>query len=338
MKVLYVGHYMPGCTTHMRGEYLKKLLSPEEFRVVDIDFPIAETSPLFRSIGWRFKSGPFIWKINHYFEKRIRDEGNFDLVWIDKGVFIRPEILEKLKSSSNTLVHYTPDTAFTLNRSELFYKALPLYDYCITTKSFEIKYYEERKVKHLLYCTQGYDPGLHKIYNSFHKKQGIAFVGLYEDSRAEVIARLMEKKYQVSLAGAGWKSFAHKFKNKDNLSYLGEGLFGEAYAKLISGSLMGLGLLAKKFPELHTTRTFEIPACGTALVTERNEETKSYFNEDEAIFFSDINELVERIGTLMVQQESLKAISEKGYQKITGGGYDYSSILTGLLNKMGLRE
>ena len=37
------------------------------------------------------------------------------------------------------------------------------------------------------------------------------------------------------------------------------------------------GLLAKWVPELHTTRTFEIPACGTALVTERNSETALVF-------------------------------------------------------------
>lgn len=328
---------MPGCTTHMRGEYLKKILKPEEFRVVDIDFPIAETSPLFRSIGWRFKSGPLIWNINNYFEKRIKGAGNFDLVWIDKGVFFRPGILEKLKSNSNTLVHYTPDTAFSLNQSELFYQALPLYDYCITTKSFEKKFYEESNVNHLLYCTQGYDPGLHRIYHSFEEKHGIAFVGLYEDSRAEVLAKLLERKLQIRLAGEGWRSFAHKFRRKENFNYLGEGLFGEAYARLISGSLIGLGLLAKKFPELHTTRTFEIPACGTALVTERNDETKSFFSDDEAIFFSDIPELIERVESLMAHPESLNTISEKGYQRISWGGYDYPSILAGLLKQMDLR-
>ena len=64
MKVLYVGHYTPGCTTHMRGEYLKVLLQPEEFRVVNIDIPIAETFPIFRQIGCLFKLGPFIRNVN----------------------------------------------------------------------------------------------------------------------------------------------------------------------------------------------------------------------------------------------------------------------------------
>lgn len=337
MKVLYVGHYMPGCTTYMRGEYLKALLKPEEFRVVDIDFPIAETAPVFRSLGWRFKFGPLISKINNYLEEKLRGDADFDLVWIDKGVFIKPGILEKLKNPTNTLVHFTPDTAFTHNRSEFFYKALPLYDYCVTTKSFEKKYYEERRVKHLLYCTQGYDPGLHRIYNPFNEKHGIAFVGQYEEWRGEVIARLVERNFPVKLAGADWSSFAHKLRHKNNLSYLGQGLFGEAYARLFSESLIGLGLLAKKFPELHTTRTFEIPACGTALATERNEETKSFFLEEEALFFSDISELTDRIESVMAQKELLKAITERGQQKVVQGGFDYPSILKALLKQMKLR-
>jgi spore maturation protein CgeB len=322
----------------MRGNYLKSLLKPEEFRVVDIDIPMAETSALFKSIGWRFKMGPLIRRINKHFEKVIHGAGNFDLVWIDKGVFIYPEILDKLKNSSNTLVHFTPDTAFTHNQSELFYKALPLYDYCITTKSFEKHFYEERRVKRLLYCTQGYDPDLHKIYYPFQEKHGIAFVGQYEEGRGELITKLIERNYPVRLAGADWENFANKFRHKSNLSYLGSGLFGEAYARVLSGSLIGLGLLAKKFPELHTTRTFEIPACGTALATERNEETSHFFHKEEAIFFSDLPELMERIDALMTRNELLKLISEKGNRKVVAGGYDYPSILSALLNQMGLKS
>jgi hypothetical protein len=322
----------------MRGEYLKAILQPEEFKVIDIDIPISETFSLFRSVGWRFKLGPLIWRINDYAEKQIRGDGDFDVVWIDKGVFIRSQFIKKLKSESNTIVHFTPDTAFTHNQSKFFYDALPLYDYLITTKSFEKRFYHAKKVKHLLYCTQGYDPALHRIYNSFNEKDGIAFVGQYEEWRAEVIARLLERNLNIKLAGADWKAFAYKFRNKSNLSYLGSGLFGEAYARLISGSLIGLGLLAKRFPELHTTRTFEIPACGTLLATERNEETETFFLEDEALFFSEIEELVEKIESVLADKELLRNLTDNGHRKITTVGFDYPSIMEKLLKQMDLKK
>ena len=95
------------------------------------------------------------------------------------------------------------------------------------------------------------------------------------------------REFEIKLAGADWRRFAGKHRHKSNLQFFGEGLFSEAYAKLISGSLIGLGLLAKNFPEKHTTRSFEIPACGTVLATERNEELNSFYSEDEVLFFSD---------------------------------------------------
>lgn len=39
------------------------------------------------------------------------------------------------------------------------------------------------------------------------------------------------------------------------------------------------GALSRRFPERHTTRTFEIPACGTVLITEWNEEISVFLGE-----------------------------------------------------------
>ena len=336
MKILYVGHYMPGCTTRMRGEYLEELLNPSVFDVVDIDQPINKTFPLFRPLGWRLKAGPLIYQINKYLKKRIDKVDEFDLVWIDKGVFIDPNILARLKSTRNKLVHFTPDTAFMHNQSELFYDALPLYDYCVTTKSFERKYYESRGVRQLLFCTQGYDPRLHKSYHSFSEKKGIAFVGKHDAWREQVIAKLLEEGFEIKLAGADWNRFARKNQYKSNLQYYGEGLFGEAYANLISGSLIGLGLLAKHFPEKHTTRSFEIPACGTVLATERNEELLSFYGEKEVLFFSDLPELIEKIKNGIADLQSLEEHGIRGRQAVVSGGYDYRSIMEKLLHQMNI--
>src|SRR5215216_5893590 len=120
MKVLYVGHYNEGSTSGMRGEYLKEILPIEEFLVVNIDIPLEKTSGLFRSLGWRYRVGPLIKNINNYIIESIKGNYSYDLVWIDKGVFIDPEIIYKLKKNSNKLVHFTPDPAFTYHQSKLF--------------------------------------------------------------------------------------------------------------------------------------------------------------------------------------------------------------------------
>src|SRR6476660_1292662 len=142
MKVLYIGHYDVGSTSRMRGEYLKELLPGSEFKAVSIDPPLNATPRILRSVGWRYKKGPLIKNINNHIKNELGNVYAFDLVWIDKGVFIDPEIVHQLRKNSRRLVHFTPDPAFTYHRSKLFYQSIPNYDFCITTKSFEIESYK----------------------------------------------------------------------------------------------------------------------------------------------------------------------------------------------------
>jgi spore maturation protein CgeB len=263
----------------------------------------------------------------------LKNDFIYDLVWIDKGVFIDPRIINILRKGSTKLVHFTPDPAFTYHQSELFYEALGHYDYCITTKSFEIPEYRKHGVN-TIFCTQGYDPELHKPYHDFSQKNGVVFIGHKEDEREEIIGKLIEMGVRVTIAGNHWDKFAAKRKKYQNLVYKGKGLFGDDYAKEISGAKIGLGLLSKWVPELHTTRTFEIPACRTALVSELNTETQSIFKEDEVLFYKDIKEMVEKVEHYLAHPELLKNITEKGFAKVQDGEFSYNQILKKLLKEI----
>jgi spore maturation protein CgeB len=336
MTVLYIGHYDEGSTSGMRGGYLKKILQPQSFTVANIDIPLNATNRFFSSLGWRYKIGPFISNINNYILSVINNQWNYDLVWVDKGVFIKPSILKRLRAQSKKMIHFTPDPAFTYHRSSLFYKAIPFYDACITTKSFEENAYRQAGAKQLIITTQGFKPGLHKPYHSFEQKKGIVFIGHHEKNREEILTALLEKKYHITLAGIGWASFVKKNSSQYNFNYLGNGIFGTAYAEKISGALLSLGLLSKIIPELHTTRTFEIPACGTALFTECNAETEKIFAADEVFFFGSKNELLEKVDAAFSNRLMLQEVTEKGMKKVREGGYDYETILKNIIQQLNL--
>lgn len=332
MRVLYIAQYGEGSTSRMRGECLAAILSPAAFEVIDLDVPLKRHSRLVRSLGWHFKTGPLVADVNGYIRENMR--GPYDLVWIDKGIFIEPAVIRDMNTAIR--VHYTPDTAISFNQSRLFFRSIPFYDYCITTKSFELDGYREKGARNLLYCTQGYDPRFHGPYTPFNEKKGAVFIGLREEGKEKVIARLLEEKIEVTLAGAGWDKFARRHKNDPMLSYMGKGIYGEAYGRLISRHRLGLGLMSGRFPERHTTRTIEIPACGTALVGERNQDTQSIFQEDEAFLFGDIDELLEQVKRAYRDPQYLQRVTEKGYQRITCGNFDYSSLLKGVLMEINI--
>lgn len=329
---LYIGQYSEGTTSNMRANQLFEILNSENAEVIDTHIPFFKTNKLFRSLGFRYKNGPLISNINKYIQKNIKRE-QYDLIWVDKGVYLSLKTMRILRQKTQNLVHFTPDPAFTYHQSSLFYKSLPFYDYFVTTKSFELEdYYKRVSPQKVLYATQGFDKLLHKRSNrDFSEKSGLVFIGHHEKSREAIIEVLLNHNIKVTLAGIKWEVFAKRHIDSKNLIYLGSGVYGEDYVKTIQQAKIAWGAISKWIPELHTTRTFEIPACGTALLTEANAETSKFFNPDEVIFYNDEEELVEKVKYYMEHTDELEILTQKGYDKVIAEGFDYYSILGRLL-------
>jgi hypothetical protein len=310
----------------MRFEVIKQLTGKKAY-LIDISQQISSLNRINKSIGWRLNLGPLVWKVNSAINHFLTlNKFDFDLIWIDKGVFIYKEVLLELKSRTRTLLHYTPDTAFLANRSRYFVKGIHLYDILITTKSFELDYYFKYVNKNkVILLTQGYNPKVHfPRIEFFRKKDIITFVGLYEPYRAEILNALLESGYKIVLGGIGWSKFLKsKTLQNDQITFLGEKVVNEQYALAISTSKFALGLLSKKFPELHTTRTFEIPACGTCLVTEENSEINSFFSDEECLKFQNINDLIQKIKYLSANPNQLELVTQKGYDRMRRENRDY---------------
>jgi len=73
MNILYIGQYTSGTTSKMRAEQLKEIIHTSplgnrevNFNVIDTHIPFNNTTRLWRSIGFRYKCGPLIKKINRY--------------------------------------------------------------------------------------------------------------------------------------------------------------------------------------------------------------------------------------------------------------------------------
>jgi spore maturation protein CgeB len=332
MKVLYIGQYTNGTTSKMRADTLRSILKSQIFKIIDTHVPFYNTQRFWRSFGFRYKWGPLIKNTNKYIVASLKEE-TYDLIWIDKAVFIAPKTTALLGSKAVKLVHFTPDPAFTFHKSKLFFKSLPYYDFLVTTKSYELEqYYKYIKTEKVLYTTQGFDAKLHKPSKQlFSKKEGFVFIGHYEDQRAVVLEKLLQNDIKITLAGIKWNRFAKKHQNNPNLTYLGDGVYGKDYVTTLQNAKMAWGALSKWVPELHTTRTFEIPACGTALVTERNLETQSFFKDDEVIFYTNENDLIEKITFFMNNDKPLEVLTKKGAKRAVTSAYDYNAILNAIL-------
>ena len=320
----------------MRADALKKILCPDVFDVIDTTVPLLSSPRWARSLGFRTMAGPLISAVNQYILTHL-DGSGYDCIWVDKAVFILPRTVLELRRNTNLLVHYTPDAAFYANYSRHFIKTMNMYDFVISTKSYEKDLYTRHlPPRKLLLTTQGYDNELHRPMHSFEEKTpSVVFIGLFEPSRSELIKRLLDHGIFVVLGGVGWSRFVRKYAS-ENLNFIGERVFREDYSWHLSHSYFGLGCLSKRFPEQHTTRTFEIPACRTALLTERTHETTQFFTDEEAIFYENPDHLVTLIHHYLHCPQKVSQISEMGYRKVINGRFDYESLLRSLLNDISL--
>jgi spore maturation protein CgeB len=334
-KVLYIGQLNHYSTSYYRCKVIEEILGIQILKY-DILHQFGAKNKLQKSLAWRYFTGPIVKNINKDIRELIKNENcRFDLIWVDKGTFLYPSTIQLLKSKSSILLHYTPDTAFFENNSRLFREGINWYDFLVTTKSFELNHYmsnvSEDKV---ILISQGYQDNFKLNSLDFESKEkAISFIGLCEPYREGVISILLDNGFQVNLGGVGWDRFVKKQKTK-RLNYLGKEIFGESYTHAISSSMLSLGLLSKKFPELHTTRTFEIPACGTCLITERNEEIDQFFNDDECIKFNNIDELVSKIGYYLTNTNELSVITINGFNRVKSARRDYKSQVKRILNQI----
>lgn len=335
-SALFVGITSHGTTSESQAKWLERLTPDFSWERVDTDVVFLPQPRWSRSLAFRLRIGPAVNAVNQQVLRQIEGR-KYDLIWINKGVVLWPETIQKLRRQTTCLIHYTPDTAFHQNRSRFFFQTLSSYDLLVTTKSFEMEEYRRRVPANKIYLTtQGYDPDVHHLMPQVPKSKSAILIGLCEPHRERCVHVLRKAGIPLRIGGKGWERIAATYAQDPDFEFLGISVFGEAYSTALASSAIGLGLLSKRFPELHTTRTMEIPACGTLLATERTSETSAFFGEQEALFFEDFEELGRRAKALLENSEELKTRTDSCHAALLSKPFAYPQIVGNILKAAGI--
>jgi len=251
----------------------------------------------------------------------IKQVAPLDIVWIDKGRWVYPSTLQRIKLLTGPLfVHYTPDPAFSVNTSRHFERSLPIYDLCITTKRYEIERYREKGAKRVLFTWQGIDD---RFVNNAHcgaisgtGRSGIVFIGHCEKHYRHILTAVAGRHEDLKIWGDGWERSARRYPGLRSF-VKGGPLWGKDYVIGLASARIGLGLLSKYSLDQFTTRTFEIPASGTLLIAERTAEHQELFEEGiEIECFSSVDELNDKIAHYSNNETPRARIAERGRQRV----------------------
>lgn len=277
-------------------------------------------------------------RINHSvisMAKTIKPE----LVWIDKGLVIRAQTLRDLKSNSRQplIVSFSPDDMMNPhNQSKDYLESIALYDHHITTKSYNVSELKILGAKDVImvdnaFCRRSHIPVSLTPEQRAVRGGPVGFIGFWEQEREDFMVYLAQHGVPIRIWGA-WKKNPHI---PNNMRIEKELAWGRDYAATISSFDINVGFLRKINRDLQTTRSIEIPACGSFMLAERTDEHLSLFKEgEEAEFFDCKEELLEKVTYYMTHEDQRQRVAQAGYCRCIVGGYSYTERLRKVMQRI----
>jgi spore maturation protein CgeB len=357
MKILYLGEISAGQTALMRMRALERL--GHTIRGVHTNEPWQRSSWLKRQIERRVQRGSVVDAIN---ESVIAAARAFspDLVWADRQQFLRLETIEALKKTGARLVHFTPDPYFflTWKRTRLMDAAIGAFDVLVYCKAYERRDYEALG-KPIIYTPLGFCDEIHRPLGEGDPRWNcsVGFVGGWEPRRERLLHAVTAADIDLKIWGGNWHFLRDgrwtprrhlvlrqlaggdevRIHRDDSLgkALQGDEVYADDYARALTGSKIGVGFLRMVCPDQHTTRTFEIPACGSMLLADRTDEHREFFKEgEEADFFGSAEEFLDKAKFYHAHEPVRARVAQAGRRRCIESRYDYVHRLEAVLERL----
>lgn len=340
MQILYIGELKHGATAAMRLKSLNQLGYLVQSIDSSYDLPSNATLKLLGRCAWKLGWPIDFQGLNDLLLVTVKTK-QIDLVWIDKGIAVSVSTLQEIKRKNPRIIiaHYNPDDPFgSAGKSgwRRFIRSIPEYDVHFVPRAENLVEYQQvgAKIVYHNVPTRGFDPEIHRPYDSDDAivnnfRCDVGFIGEYERDRYEQMRQLADAGFTIRLA-YDWpkQHWHHRFLRAPMVAR------GQNYGKSLSSLKIGLGFLRKVNRDRHTSRSIEIPGCGTFLLAERTDEHQELFLEGvEAEFFGSPEELVEKTKYYLSNDTEREKIAAAGRARCIRSGYDYNSRMKKMLDQ-----
>jgi spore maturation protein CgeB len=280
----------------------------------------------------RIRKGPYTRKVDAVSD-RIIDmcrKNPFDIVFVMAENFFSHETIESIRTSVKRppiFIYHSHDNNFSdgIMKPRDFDWTIRAYDFVFTTKSQNVARYNAIGQPNAIYVPSAYEHTVHRPIPDAEsrfasKKINACFIGTYDQSRLKFLNAVGWDKLQVF--GSNWRRYpgflTHRNQIHPNPIYYLE------FSDVISHSRCNLGLLREEAQDLHTQRTFEIPACGGMQIAPRNDEILGFFEDKKEIAcFSTPEELKDVVQYYLNHESERESIAKRGYERVTRDKHTY---------------
>lgn len=325
LKILYVA----GLSLHDSSQYRAWALERLGHTVVPLNFyPYESSNPVLRKLVHRVVAGPAVTRFNRDILAMAEREKP-DVFWGDKLLWLQPETLDTLRAMGIVSVSYMIDNPFGTRKDpgwRLYMKDIPGFDLHVVQRDKNIADYKARGARDVIKIQTAYEPTVHfpppAGWRDKDRDRGVSFIGTSYDDRPAFLTRLW-REFGLPVVISGDKQWRRRLE-PDALAalYTGGELYMEGYREGVWRSKINLSFITHANQDEFVHKSFEIAGCGGFLLAERSAGHSARFVEDEeAVFFSGIEECVEKIRRYLPDEAARERIAAAGRARAERDGY-----------------
>lgn len=325
LKILYVA----GLSLHDSSQYRAWALERLGHTVVPLNFyPYESENPVLRKLVHRVVAGPAVTRFNRDILAMAEREKP-DVFWADKLLWLQPKTLDTLRAMGIVTVSYMIDNPFGTRKDpgwRLYMKDIPGFDLHVVQRDKNIADYKARGAPDVIKIQTAYEPTVHfpppAGWGDKDRDRGVSFIGTSYDDRPAFLTRLW-REFGLPVVISGDKQWRRRLE-PDALAvlYTGGELYMEDYRGGVWRSKINLSFITHANQDEFVHKSFEIAGCGGFLLAERSAGHSARFVEDEeAVFFSGIEECVEKIRRYLPDEAARERIAAAGHARAKRDGY-----------------
>lgn len=336
MRILHVGSYDANGTPRLRAASMRRL--GHDVDDLDLDPLLGRQPRLIAALRIRTLLGPGIAAVNRRLIAACRAI-RYDLVWLDKPIWVRPRTVRALRATGARVVSYMPDNPYGPRGDpgwRLFLAAVPHYTAHIVVNPAGMPHYRAAGAAHVFLMPVPYEPTVHYPppdgWTDADRDIEVGFVGSPYGGRADFLRGLW-RDHGIAVRVMGEPAMWRRVLDAAEMArfHAGSAVYNDRYRETIWRTRINLGFVTHANLDTHAQRWFEIAGSGGFLLAERTDDGLGCFVDGcEAVFFDGVAECAAAIQRYLPDEAARAAIARGGHARAVASGYDNDSRLRAL--------
>lgn len=254
-----------------------------------------------------------------------------DVIVVFRCEFLSSETVRQLSSlAKSKIVNIYPDSPNVIPGANKILRtnALHCYESVFTFSRSLIPVFHQLGAKQVHWLPFGYCPNAHQPFQiTGGVQESIAYLGTWGPIQEYWLKPLIT--IGLNIYGINWEHLPLGDKLRE--CWQKEEGIGDEMKVVIGRAKVIFNLVRAEHGCAHSMKTFEIPACGGFMLTNRTEEQCSFFQEnEEAVYFDSVEEMVEKARYYLEHERDRERIRQAGVKAVAR--HTYRSRAEGLLH------